>query len=202
MSLKIGKRFIVLSFREPGDAEAAGRKYVGNRIPIWLGPGQAFGSGEHETTTSCLEELENLPIEATTKILDLGSGTGILAIAAAKMGARTVTALDTSADAVESTRSNAKLNGVETAVFPAQGGLERVKDERFDIILANLYGEVLLGLVPDLTKCLQPGGLLVLSGIHYDFNYELRTAFLRLGLKLLKDRFLENYTTLVFKNVG
>jgi len=79
--------------------------------------------------------------------------------------------------------------------FPKETG----KGERFDIILANLYGEVLVSLVSDLAKCLQPGGLLVLSGIHYDFNYELRTAFIKTGLDLMRDRFLENYTTMVFR---
>lgn len=200
MSFKVGSRFIVLSFSEPG--HSPGRSYVGDRIPIFLGPGMAFGSGEHETTSSCLEELENLPVAATTRVLDLGSGTGILSIAAAKMGARAVTALDTSPDAFDSTAMNVALNEVEAVVFAMQGGLELIKDERFDIILANLYGEVLLGLVRDLAKCLQPGGYLVLSGVHYDFNYELRTAFIQAGLKLLKDRFLENYTTMVFRNAG
>lgn len=197
MSLKIGKRFIILHSLEAGDSVE--KTYVGDRIPILLGPGRAFGSGEHETTSSCLEELENLPVSASTKVLDLGSGTGILAIAAAKMGARSVTALDTSPDAIEATISNGKLNGVEKVVIPIQGGLELVKGERFDIILANLYGEVLLSLVSDLAKCLQPCGFLVLSGIHYDFNYELRTAFIKTGLDLMRDRFLENYTTMVFK---
>lgn len=110
-----------------------------------------------------------------------------------------MTALDTSPDAIETTISNGKLNGVEKVVIPVQGGLELVKGERFDIILANLYGEVLLGLVLDLTKCLQPGGFLVLSGVHYDFNYELRTAFIKTGLGLNRDRYLENYTTMVFR---
>jgi ribosomal protein L11 methyltransferase len=197
MSLKIGKRFIILHSLEAGDSVE--KTYVGDRIPILLGPGRAFGSGEHETTSSCLEELENLPVSASTKVLDLGSGTGILAIAAAKMGALSVTALDTSPDAIETTISNGKLNGVEKVVIPIQGGLELVKGERFDIILANLYGEVLLSLVSDLAKCLQPGGFLMLSGIHYDFNYELRTAFIKTGLDLMRDRFLENYTTMVFR---
>jgi ribosomal protein L11 methyltransferase len=131
--------------------------------------------------------------------LDLGSGTGILAIAAAKMGAGSVTALDTSPDAVEATIGNAQGNGVEKVVMAVQGGLESIKAERFDLILANLYGEVLLGLVGELPKCLASGGHLVLSGIHYDYNYELRTAFGQSGLRLIKDRFLENYTTMVFK---
>lgn len=197
MSLKIGKRFIILHSLEAGDLVE--KTYVGDRIPILLGPGRAFGSGEHETTSSCLEELENLPVSASTKVLDLGSGTGILAIAAAKMGALSVTALDTSPDAIETTISNGKLNGVEKIVIPIRGGLELVKGERFDIILANLYGEVLLSLVSDLAKCLQSGGFLVLSGIHYDFNYELRTAFIKTGLALMRDTFLENYTTMVFR---
>jgi ribosomal protein L11 methyltransferase len=197
MSLKIGRRFIVLPSSGPGDQVE--KSYVGDRIPIVLGPGRAFGSGEHETTSSCLEELENIPVSRDTKVLDLGSGTGILAIAAAKMGAGEVIALDTSPDAVETTIGNAQLNGLDNAIRTVQGGLEVVKDKRFDLVLANLYGEVLLGLVGEFPKCLASGGHLVLSGIHYECNYELWTAFVKTGLRLLKDRFLENYTTMVFK---
>jgi len=197
MSLKIGKRFII--FSSPGPGDQVEKSYAGDRIPIILGPGRAFGSGEHETSSSCLEEMENIPVGRSTKVLDLGSGTGILAIAAAKIGAGYVIALDTSLDAVETTISNAQLNKVEKNVRIVQGGLESIKNERFDLVLANLYGEVLLGLVGELPRRLAVGGYLVLSGVHYDYNYELRTAFVKAGLKLVKDRFLENYTTMVFR---
>ncbi len=196
MVLKIGRRFIILSASEPdGRIE---KSYVGDRIPIVLGPGRAFGSGEHETTGSCLEELDRIPLGPGSRVLDLGSGTGILAVAAAKIGAPSVIALDTSPEAVETTISNVRLNRVEDTVITRQGGLDVVKDETFDLVLANLYGDILLALVMDLRKCLAPGGSLVLSGIHYDDHYEVRTAFLKTGLRLVKDRFLENYTTMVF----
>jgi len=196
-SLKIGTRFIILSSAEPDDRIE--KSYVGDRIVIILGPGRAFGSGEHETTSSCLEAMENIPVGRDTRILDLGCGTGILAIAAAKMGAGSVTALDTSPDAIETTIGNARLNKVEKVLRIVQGGLDSIKAEPFDLILANLYGEVLLGLVEVLPRHLADGGYFVLSGVHYDYNYELRTAFVKAGLKLMKDRFLENYTTMVFR---
>jgi len=196
-SLKIGTRFIIFASSEPDDQVE--KSYVGDRIVIVLGPGRAFGSGEHETTSSCLEEMENIPIGRGTRILDLGSGTGILAIAAAKMGSNSVTALDTSPDAIETTIGNARLNRVEKAMRIVQGGLDSIKAEHFNLILANLYGEVLLDLVGQLPRRLADGGYLVLSGVHYDYNYELRTAVVKAGLKLNKNRFLENYTTMVFR---
>ena len=80
----IGDRLVVVP--------EARRPYAGSRIPIILGPGRAFGSGEHETTSSCLEELEGIPELGRMRVLDLGSGTGILSIAAAKLGAPEVAA--------------------------------------------------------------------------------------------------------------
>ena len=197
MVLKIGKKFLILAVSEPGDRIE--KSYAGSRISIVLGPGRAFGSGEHETTRSCLEELEGIPLGLRSRVLDLGSGTGILAIAAAKMGAPSVIALDTSPDAIETTLSNVRLNRVENSVAIKQGGLEVVKDELFDLILANLYGDIVLSLVGDLRNCLASSGRLVVSGIHYDDNYEVRAAFIKTEFRLVKERFLENYTTMVFQ---
>lgn len=197
MNFKIGTRFIIFSSAEPG--RRTEESYSGNRIPIILGPGQAFGSGGHETTTSCLEELEGLELHPRAKVLDLGCGTGILAIAAVKLGAQTVTAVDNSPDAVEATVNNLKLNGVKNGVKTILGTLETIASERFDFILANMYGDVLLALVDKLANSLLPGGQALLSGILYESNYDLRTAFDRKGLALVKNRFLEQYTTMVYR---
>jgi len=191
MSLRIGNRFLVLSPFEAIDAV--------ERIPIILGPGQAFGSGGHETTRSCLEELENIPLSGKGEVLDLGCGTGILSIAAAKLGAESVIALDPDPRAIKATVSNIKLNRVEKIVFPLEGELEMVKNRCFHLIMANLYGDILLSLVNDIQAHLEPGGQLLLSGIEYEYAYDLRRGFSRAECKLLKIRYLEEYTTLIFK---
>lgn len=110
MSFEIGNRFIILRSSEA--------TYSGQRIPLILGPGRAFGSGEHETTSSCLEEMEHIPVFPDAKVLDLGSGTGILSIAAAKMGALSVTALDPDPEAITTTSSNISLNRVKKPCIP------------------------------------------------------------------------------------
>jgi ribosomal protein L11 methyltransferase len=191
MSIEIGKRFVVL--RSPEESHS------GQRIPIILGRGLAFGSGEHETTRSCLEEMENIPVFPGSKVLDLGCGTGILSIAAAKMGALSVTALDPDPDAIKTTISNIQLNGVDKIVHPKQRELDALDDKDFDLIMANLYGDILLTLAGKLTSFLKPEGYLLLSGIQYEYSYEIKTAVMKSGCQLVKSKYLEEYTTLIFR---
>jgi len=197
MSIKIGKRFIVLRSSESVDSS--------ERIPIILGPGKAFGSGEHETTQSCLEELENILLFPHSKVLDLGCGTGILSIAAAKMGARSVIALDPDPDAIKTTTNNIVLNGVEKMILPLQGELRTIraascnlKRKSLDLIMANLYGDILLGLITDLVYLLKHAGHMLLSGIQFEYAFELKTGLINAGFELLKTGFLDEYCTMVF----
>jgi len=191
MSFEIGKRFIVLRSSEP--------RYSGQRIPVILGRGRAFGSGEHETTRSCLEEMEHIPIFPNSKVLDLGCGTGILSIAAAKMGALSITALDPDPEAIKTTISNIQLNRVKKIVHPLQGELEALDRENFDLIMANLYGDIVLTLAGKFPSFLKPGGYLLLSGIQYEYSYEVRAAITKSGCQLIKSKYLEEYVTLIFK---
>ncbi len=191
MSIKIGEHFVVFRSAEVVNSN--------ERIPIVLTEGRAFGSGEHETTRSCLEEMERIPLFLNAKVLDLGCGTGILSIAAAKMGARLVLALDPDLNAIKSTIANIRLNRVEKIIRPLQGEIEIVKEDQFDIILANLFGDILITLLTDITDCLKLGGLMLLSGIQYEYVFELKMRLKNAGCKLVKNRFLEDYSTMVFR---
>jgi ribosomal protein L11 methyltransferase len=194
MSQNIGEKFIVAdSFEDSG---------FSGRIPIVLSKGRAFGSGWHETTRSCLEELEKLPVSCMEHVLDLGCGTGILAIAAARLGAISVTAIDPSPFAVETALANVKRNDVEDRIDVIQGELKDAKGMRFDLIVANLYGDILLEIAPDLPLFLNSNAYLLLSGIHCEYHYEVKTAFLELGLCLLKNRLMAEYATFLFKRKG
>jgi ribosomal protein L11 methyltransferase len=195
VSIKIGKHFEV--FRSPGPIDADER--TKERIPILLGSGRAFGSGEHETTSSCLEELEHIPILPGSKVLDVGCGTGILSAAAARLGARYVMAVDPDPGAIKVTEQTLRLNRLEKKIIPLQGELEIVEDDDFDVIMSNLYGDLLLGLVKGLSMRLKPGGYLLLSGILYEYAYDLKTAFIQAGFDLLRARYLDEYTTLLFR---
>jgi len=189
--LPIGKKFIV--------TRVSDEPAFGERLPIVLAHGRAFGSGEHETTRSCLEALEELPLLPSGRVLDLGSGTGVLAVAAARLGARHVIALDPSPEAIQTTLATVRLNGMTGIVAPVQGEIAALRGARFDLILANLYGDVLLLLVHEITSLLASGGYVVTSGIQYADAYDLKMRFSRAGCLLLKEHYLEEYSTLVFR---
>jgi ribosomal protein L11 methyltransferase len=190
MGFKVGNRFFIVRSGEQVDEK--------NCLPIILGPGRAFGSGEHETTWSCLEEMENISIQ-NSKVLDIGCGTGILSIAAAKMGARYIIALDTSSFAIDALKNNIKLNDIKKKIIPVEGELAVVKETNFNLILANLYGDILLGIADKIYSIANSGGFILLSGILYEYAYDLKTKFLKKKCVLLTNRYLEDYVTMVFK---
>jgi ribosomal protein L11 methyltransferase len=123
----------------------------------------AFGTGHHETTRTCLRALEK-EVSPGDRVLDLGTGSGILAIAAARMGAREVIAVDTDDQAIENASENASLNGVEGRIRFRQGTTDPT-DGLFEVVAANVTSGVLGPLVPELKGCLVEGGRLILAGI-------------------------------------
>ena len=162
----------------------------------------AFGSGEHETTESCLKILEQRPEVKGAQVLDLGSGTGILAIAALKLGARHVVCVDIEQDAVESARINCRLNHIDHQVTHITGTLDAVTENNFDFILANIYGDILLDLAESLTTKLKPGGSLLLSGILWEYNFDVRQAYERRGCEVVSNHMLEEFSTILMTRKG
>jgi ribosomal protein L11 methyltransferase len=134
-------------------------------IIINLDPGMAFGTGNHATTSMCLEWLARSDSIANARVLDYGCGSGILALAAAKLGARAVRAVDIDADALQVCRDNAHANGLAEIEIT---GVHAVAGEIYDIILANILLEPLLGLSEHFAELLSPHGTIVLSGILVD----------------------------------
>lgn len=133
------------------------------QVLVKLDAGQAFGSGEHASTQLCLAALERY-LQGGETVLDLGTGSGILAIAAARMGARRVLAIDDDELAVSTARANARANGVmRTVAVRHASGLNRVR-LRADLIVANLTPEILAGVLSQVGRCLAPGGRFVGSG--------------------------------------
>jgi ribosomal protein L11 methyltransferase len=163
-----------------------------------MAPG-AFGSGEHETTASCLELLGELPEAPGARVLDLGSGTGILAIAALKLGARSALCVDLDPEAVRTCKRNCELNGVGDRVEHACGTIDQVAGDPFELVLANLYGDILLRVAERLVAGTRPGGVLLLSGILHEDNYDLRKRYQELGCAVLRNRQLEEFTTILLR---
>lgn len=129
--------------------------------PILLDPGRAFGSGHHDTTAGCLEEVGN-HVRTGMQVFDVGTGTGVLAIAAAMRGA-TVTAVDIDPDAVVVAGENASANGVQ--ITTAVGSADAVAPGSMDVVLANLLTHTIVALADELVEALVDDGLLVASGI-------------------------------------
>ena len=154
-------------------------------IEIALDPGMAFGTGTHPTTQLCLEALERL-IEPAQTVLDLGAGSGILAIAAAKLGAGKALALDTDPLAVEATVANARSNGVADKIIAERGSLENVlgSARRFDIVIVNILARVILELCERrLGESVRPGGTAIFSGIIDTQLAEVEAGLRRAGLQ-------------------
>ena len=151
---------------------------------IALDPGMAFGTGTHPTTQLCLEALERL-IAPAQDVLDLGTGSGILAIAAAKLGARQVLALDIDPLAVSATAENARANGVGEKIIAQCGSLECVLGgaRRFDLVTVNILARVIMQLTElGLGEIVRPGGAAIFSGIIDTQQEEVAAALRRAGL--------------------
>lgn len=151
-------------------------------IEIVLDPGMAFGTGLHPTTRQCLEAIGALAVGGR-RVLDVGTGSGILAIAAAKRGSREVIAVDTDQVAVDATRENAERNGVRVGVHL---GSAADVDGAFDVVLANLVGATLVQLAADLRARVAPSGRLVAAGITNEREPEVVAAFAAQGLHVVE----------------
>ena len=169
----------------------------GDEIVLELDPGMAFGTGTHPTTTLCLQLMErHLP--PSGRLLDVGTGSGILMAAAALLGASQVHGIDNDPLAVEVARQNLALNAV-----PAERGrvwtgnrLDGVEG-RYDLVMANILAEVVIALLPDLVGVLSPGGRFICSGILESQQDGVAAAARPLGLRLIETAHLEEWVAMV-----
>ncbi len=150
-------------------------------VAIWLDPGLAFGTGNHETTRLCIERLialEGKSAKSHARVIDAGCGSGILALSAAKLGYRNVEAFDNDPEAVRVSEENAAMNGAAGAVKFFVGDLvSGLAGRQAEIVLANIQADVLMRFAKELTGVVAPGGALILSGILAHENEQVRAAF-------------------------
>ncbi len=153
---------------------------------VRLDPGMAFGTGEHESTRICLTLLQKEDVEGA-RVADIGTGSGILAIAAAKLDAKEVDAYDIDATAVKVAEKNCAHNGVDGIVKAECGNLLDKCSGSYDILLANITADILSGMAPDIGKFVRKGGVIIISGILLPYEEKVRKAFATAGLTV-KDR--------------
>ena len=170
-------------------------------IPLYLGRKGAFGSGEHETTAACLSQLEKLSPLSGCRLLDLGSGTGILAIAALLLGAGSAVAVDIEWPAAESCRRNACLNGLEAKIEIICGELGAVSCSGFELVMANIYADILMPLADRLVELTLPGGRILLSGIPLQDKYDIWRRYTSLGCREIDAFIGEEFVTYLLEKI-
>ncbi|MBA2634469.1 MAG: 50S ribosomal protein L11 methyltransferase [Chloroflexi bacterium] len=184
---RIGRVVIVPSWADETLAE--------REVAIMLDPGMAFGTGLHPTTRGCLVLLQELdPMPAS--VLDVGCGSGILALAALRLGARRAIGFDTDPLAVSAAHENALRNGLDGRFEVRGGSLPAGPDRRHGLVLANLVATVLVDLAPRLAAHLAPGGTLLASGIIEPRAAEVEQALVAAGLAVVERRDDGEWTSL------
>ncbi|MCS6801882.1 MAG: 50S ribosomal protein L11 methyltransferase [Dehalococcoidia bacterium] len=170
---RVGERLVIRpSWRDYTPAAAD--------VVIELDPGMAFGTGLHPTTRLCLAALERV-VRPGDRLLDLGTGSGILAIAAAKLGAAEVLAIDIDPVAVRAATANIAANGVAGSVTVIEGTVEAASEAAFDVVVANISANVILAIASELARVTRPGGRLLVSGFLDDREIAVALALAAAG---------------------
>ena len=182
--MEIGQRLIVIPEWEQADP--------GDRIPLILEPGLTFGTGSHATTRLCLTALEQA-IHGGEKVVDLGCGSGILSIAALKLGAASAVAVDIDDKCPDVAYANAAMNGISKEQCTVRVG-DIITDQAlqaeiggdYDVVLANIVSDVIIALAPRVRSLLKPGGMFLCSGIIDDRAEEVAGKLREAGLEILE----------------
>jgi ribosomal protein L11 methyltransferase len=194
--LRVGTRLLIRpSWSEESPGEAA--------VVLTLDPGRAFGTGTHATTALCLEIVARLADSPAPprRVLDVGAGSGILALAAAALGAETVLACEIDREACQVAAENIAVNGFAAQIVVTTTPLERL-DGTFDLVLANILAGENIRLAPHFLARLAPGGHLVLSGILNEQEPQVTAAFDRLPLTLLAIDRRDEWSCLLYHHHG
>ena len=191
---RIGTHLVVKPTWEPYEAQA-------DDLIIELDPGMAFGTGTHETTNMCMQLLEK-HLQDGMRVMDVGTGSGILAIAAARLGAKDILAIDIDPAAVKVAIENVELNGVKDQVRVVVGDLCKSEAMPCDLAVANIVADAICMLAGPLTRHLEKDRLLICSGIIREREQDVMNAATEAGYTLFDRIEKGEWVALAFKNEG
>lgn len=189
--IKTGSRFVIKpSFRnyipEPGE------------IVITIDPKMSFGTGEHPTTKLMLQMIDKF-VKDGMRVIDVGSGTAVLAIAAVMSGAASAIAIDNDQWCYENGIENCKLNKVQDKIEVKLASIENISGKNFDLIAANIQKDVLLNISDEIYDKLKEGGTAILSGLLKDDENEINRKYYSSGFNLISKKQMDEWIALVFR---
>ena len=191
---RVGKHIVVKPSWESYEPEA-------EDIVLELDPGMAFGTGTHPTTVLVLEALEKM-VHPDTTVFDVGTGSGILAMTAAKLGAKTIKAVDIDGVAVRTAKENIAKAGLADRIEVKQGDLLHGTEGKADVIVANILADIIILLLPDIPGKLKEGGRVFASGIIEDYQKAVTEAAEKVGLRVKEVTRIKDWVGLLMEKAS
>ncbi|MBK5484018.1 50S ribosomal protein L11 methyltransferase [Peribacillus sp. TH16] len=190
--VKISERFTIVPTWEDYTPVSS------DELIIELDPGMAFGTGTHPTTVMCIQALERT-VQPGDLVVDVGTGSGVLSIAAALLEAKQVQSLDLDDVAVQSAKQNVELNNVQDRVSVSQGNLLDGVSEQADVVVANILAEVIMLFTDDVAKVVKPGGYFIASGIIQPKKQDVKDAIIASGFTVEETILMEDWVAIIAK---
>ena len=188
---RLGKKLVIKPSWESYDAAKGD-------VVLEIDPGMAFGTGTHETTQLCLMMIED-NVKEGSSVIDVGCGTGILAISAALLGASNVLAIDRDPACIIASKRNIERNGVADSVTAVEGDLLKEKDCRADMIIINIIADVIIGFLEQAGRFLNDDGVIICSGIIRDRINDIHESVEKNGFKVMDERTAGEWAAMLLK---
>jgi ribosomal protein L11 methyltransferase len=190
--VKISERFTIVPTWEDYTPVSS------DELIIELDPGMAFGTGTHPTTVMCIQALERT-VTPGDLVVDVGTGSGVLSIAAALLDAKRIQSLDLDEVAVQSAKQNVEINNVQDKVSVSQGNLLDGVNEQADIVVANILAEVIMRFTDDVAKVVKPDGYFIASGIIQTKKQDVKEAIIASGFTVEETILMEDWVAIIAK---